>query len=676
MRKVPARLLAVLPLLLGFVAFGCNGGSSSSSNPAITITLEPSGAQTMDQGQTLTIVATVANDSSNKGVTWSLTGAGSLSSQTAFSVNYVAPATVSSATTVTVTATSVADTTVTAKLTITVNPVTALTITTTSLPNGTVGVPYSTQLQAFGGTSPYTWGVSSGTLPGWANLDSSTGVISGTPDATATSDFTVKVTDSAASPATATQPLSITVSAPDATNNPELKGQYAFLLQGFDDATGNQFAIVGSFIADGNGNITSGLEDINGPEGFQSVVDITAGTYNVGADNRGMATLTNSLGASTRFAIAVGAANSSNVATQASLIEFDDTTGTNGKRGSGFIYLQNSNTFALSTINGPFALQFVGQTQEIDTRRVLTGAFSANGSGSVTSGVADINTNGTMTNPSFTATITADGKTTSFGRVSMDTTGIPLNYVCYIVSANRVLAMSRDNESAAGLLAGEILAQASSSFSAASLNAQSVGYGVGLLTASTGLWTFDGSSTATFSLVWNDSSFIYPGPETGSLSYSASANGRVTTSGASVALGVPGAPIFYLVDNNKGFLMSTDSSVSAGFLEPQTGGPFSNASLSGNYFFGTVPPAMVDSAVASGVGTSTGDGTLNITLDKSDPITLLTASQPLVLQVAIDSSGRGQDQDPWITGLLYMISPKKFVVLLNGRWPMITIFQQ
>jgi subtilisin family serine protease len=86
------------------------------------------------------------------------------------------------------------------------------TVTTTSLPNGTVNAAYSATLTATGGTSPYTWSISSGGLPGGLTLTSGTGVISGTPTGTGTSNFTVQVTD--ANSVTATQPLSITAVAP------------------------------------------------------------------------------------------------------------------------------------------------------------------------------------------------------------------------------------------------------------------------------------------------------------------------------------------------------------------------------------------------------------------------------------------------------------------------------
>jgi hypothetical protein len=56
-----------------------------------------------------------------------------------------------------------------------------LTITTTSLPSGIIGAPYSYQLTASGGASPYKW-KKTAALPKGLKL-SSTGLLSGTPNA-------------------------------------------------------------------------------------------------------------------------------------------------------------------------------------------------------------------------------------------------------------------------------------------------------------------------------------------------------------------------------------------------------------------------------------------------------------------------------------------------------------
>src|ERR1700690_2589974 len=70
-----------------------------------------------------------------------------------------------------------------------------LTILTMSVPNAPQNVPYSTTLVAAAGSPPYTWSISAGSLPVGLSLNGSTGVISGTPTGTGTSNFTAKVTD-------------------------------------------------------------------------------------------------------------------------------------------------------------------------------------------------------------------------------------------------------------------------------------------------------------------------------------------------------------------------------------------------------------------------------------------------------------------------------------------------
>jgi hypothetical protein len=103
--------------------------------------------------------------------------------------------------------------TVSRALSIVVKPA-PLVITTTTLPAATGGQPYSATLAATGGITPYTWSVSSGSLPPGLTLNPSTGVISGTPDVVGTYSFTVTVTDSQSPAATTSQALSIAVSGP------------------------------------------------------------------------------------------------------------------------------------------------------------------------------------------------------------------------------------------------------------------------------------------------------------------------------------------------------------------------------------------------------------------------------------------------------------------------------
>ncbi len=85
---------------------------------------------------------------------------------------------------------------------------TPLAISTTTLPAGLVNNTYNVSLSATGGTAPYTWSLSSGSLPSGVNLGSS-GSLSGTPTAAGQYSFTVQVADSNSH--TATQQLSLTV---------------------------------------------------------------------------------------------------------------------------------------------------------------------------------------------------------------------------------------------------------------------------------------------------------------------------------------------------------------------------------------------------------------------------------------------------------------------------------
>ena len=90
---------------------------------------------------------------------------------------------------------------------------TPVTITTTSLSGGALGVSYSATLAAGGGATPYTWSISSGSLPAGLSLNSGTGVVSGTPTAPGTYNFTARVADSGNPIQTATKDLSISVAA-------------------------------------------------------------------------------------------------------------------------------------------------------------------------------------------------------------------------------------------------------------------------------------------------------------------------------------------------------------------------------------------------------------------------------------------------------------------------------
>lgn len=203
-------------------------GACSGSLSSVSVSLSPSSPQVIDQGQTLAIRATVTNDTSSKGVSWNLTGPGSLSNPTGLSVTYNSPSTsFTSAQTATLTATSVADQTQRTSIEISVNLNPQIPFQT--LANGIVGVPYSQTIALKGGTPPFQWSVYDGPiLTGWRvggsvpdglTLNPNTGAITGTPTDGGTWFFETVITD--ATGATAINGFtSIQINSPAVPENP------------------------------------------------------------------------------------------------------------------------------------------------------------------------------------------------------------------------------------------------------------------------------------------------------------------------------------------------------------------------------------------------------------------------------------------------------------------------
>jgi parallel beta-helix repeat protein len=88
-------------------------------------------------------------------------------------------------------------------------PTAGLSIKSASAPSGTVGTAYSFALVAQGGASPYTWSITSGSLPTGLQLNGNTGVISGTPITEGSQTTSVNVHDAATHSASMTLTFSI-----------------------------------------------------------------------------------------------------------------------------------------------------------------------------------------------------------------------------------------------------------------------------------------------------------------------------------------------------------------------------------------------------------------------------------------------------------------------------------
>lgn len=481
-----------------------------------------------------------------------------------------------------------------------------------------------------------------------------------------------------------------TPSAPAAANNDlGLKGNYAFTFTGIkgNGTVSSISAAVGSFTADGAGNLTSGELDTNGAATAAALTAQTfTGRYTIGADNRGVMTWNLPAG-SMKFAIAMTANGN------ARFIEFD-ASGGSGTIGSGTIESADAGAFKAASITGDYAFGAAG-LDNLNNRAAIIGRFASNGTGTLTNAAGDLNAYGTPYTLSFSAASYAvsDART---GRGTMNLAftfgGAPanLNFVFYIVNTKRLLAMERDTvTTATPLLNGVVMQQQTPSggFTDASLNSNMVIYLTGLSNcgsgatgvpkAVAGLITADG--TGTLNLDFDENYCHAPRTVTGfSGTYGVASNGRTTIAlGGYVLVG-------YLAGPNQAFLFVSDGNVLFGVGEPQTEGPFTNGAVKGTYAGAATDPASFGVTVFSGEFTADGasPGNLSGQEDVGAPSRTISG-EAFHAGYSVSSSptnGRGTMTVSSGTGgnaVWYVISPTKFVALSESDPnPAVLVFEQ
>jgi hypothetical protein len=279
-------------------------------------------------------------------------------------------------------------------------------------------------------------------------------------------------------------------------SNASLAGQYAFSMTGTESCggQGSLFGRAGTFTADGNGNITTGLEDVNVCTGV-ATIPFTGGTYSIGADGRGVVALTNSTG-TTNYSITLS------TATAGSITQTDVAV-----TASGTFDRQNSAAFANAAIAGGYMFDFKGvdvsgpAASAVVNPASIVGRFDADGSGNVSNGLYDSNIGGTLSGQQSFATgafcqIDATTSGSGYGRGTAHLAG--QDFAFYLVDATRLKLVGTSFPSA---YIGDAFAQQNTAFTVASLSGNFAfligGSGSSVPIATAGRFTADGSGNIT-----------------------------------------------------------------------------------------------------------------------------------------------------------------------------------
>jgi hypothetical protein len=468
-------------------------------------------------------------------------------------------------------------------------------------------------------------------------------------------------------------------------NNAALKGDYAFTFNGMTtggSGASTPFAAVGRLTADGAGNLTNGELDANGVGAMEKAVAQTfTGTYSIGADQRGVMSLNIPGGGTLAFAMMANG--------NAKLVEID-AGGGHGTVGSGSLERVDTTAYSTAKITGDYAFGVAGLDQS-NNRTAIAGRFTANGSGMLSNGAADVNQSGTFTTlnvfvASYMVTDTATGR----GMINFPALlgGAPqnLDFVFYVANAGKFFAMEMDAVSPlTPLLNGMLLQQQTpvAGFSSTSLNGNTVMYLTGRTICPgganpapnliAGLLSTDGVGIANLTYDQNCGG--------GSSSVTGLAGTYDVTSNGRAAFRLAGAYLAaYLVDSNQAFFMVPDGSVLFGFGEAQAAGSFTNTAVTGIYAGLATTPAALGVTIFSGEFTADGAspaGNISGTEDIGAPsgASLGMAANATYSISSSPTNGRGTVSGG-ITGIIYVISPSKFVVVSSEAYPALLIFEQ
>jgi hypothetical protein len=476
--------------------------------------------------------------------------------------------------------------------TVTINPPAPLSITTTSpLPNGAFNTAYSTSIHATGGVAPYTFSLdaTSSALPAGLSFTNDAannqGVISGTPTTAGTfAGIVVDVHDSQ-TPTAAT--ATATITAPAIVISP--------VTGALPSGTVNTFYTTNITATGGVSPYTFSLDAASAalPAGLSFTSNATTGTIS------GTPTTT---GTTNGIIVDVKDSESPAVIMKAT---YSITVNAASTCGSG----------SEALLNGQYSFVLKGFDSS-GNPAIVGGILAFNGSGTITSGVMDMNLVSGFDSANFGNAMTVSSGSYSIGsdqRGCMTVTTVAgtqhyrlsvANITSGVASVAHVIQFDTTGQPSSLFTTGRLYLQSGGPFSNSSLNGSYAFGGSSIQTSAplskagaVGLVAFNGSGTitsgqedfnedgildgsGTVTTTWPTSALAFTGG-----SYSVSSNGRatLTLTGGGQTFHI----VLYLVSTSQLLLITSDArttnSLLAGEAFEQSGTPFAANPLSGAY---------------------------------------------------------------------------------------------
>lgn len=365
--------------------FGCGGGGNKDNNSTTTpptlssITVSPSTSTLWVALNTQQFTATGHySDGTTKdltaGATWSS------SSPSIAIVSTSGMGTPVAAGTVTISATSGG---MSGTSTVTVVGLATGTITPSGPTLSLTGSPSSAQLSA---TALWTDGKTQDITSAmtWSSSDTTVAAVSASGNVTRAENAGYATITATSKTFTLSTAVSVTN---QSMSNGDLSGSYVFLLNGVD--TSGPVFNMGSFAADGSGNITGQLTSTSSA-GVIAMPTPFTGTYSVFPDGRGDMTIAlPSPLSTTHLRFLLGTDGS-----QGRVMLFDATKNT---AMTGVFQKQSGTPFTVASLQGTYVFR-LGGTDSANKPQTIVGMLGADGTGQVLSGTADWNDNGQVNN--------------------------------------------------------------------------------------------------------------------------------------------------------------------------------------------------------------------------------------------------------------------------------------